>query len=306
MNSTYSNIFVSSGYTPTTRNLKPGVIASVFNYITTDTPTAHARSDRADGREKKRRRLVDDLIGDISSGGSTEDVILPESNMDVAPEMEVSSSGPVDEETQTDVPQDTTCTSSASVQTETPDIPWFSVGELRNDPDASETNDVIPPGVIPMTLLAVFLFLYTENVTCWVAGADGFFFSFLLQNEQNGSTSDRQIIERSTLWDSMDGGDSITADKGFYVQDLFADSDVTVNHPTFFRKMNRMDQQTFLQDRKIARKRVHVERVIRLAKTYKILVHPLSHTECILAYDIFFICFMLTISVRALFPTMPE
>ena len=33
-----------------------------------------------------------------------------------------------------------------------------------------------------------------------------------------------------------DKGDSIMADKGFNVQDLFAPYDVTINIPTFFRK----------------------------------------------------------------------
>ena len=87
---------------------------------------------------------MNDLIGDISSGGSTEVVVLPESNMDVAAEMEVSSSGPVDEETQTDIPQDTTCMSSASVQTETSDIPHFSVEELRNNPDTMSYYTGLP------------------------------------------------------------------------------------------------------------------------------------------------------------------
>lgn len=51
-----------------------------------------------------------------------------------------------------------------------------------------------------------------------------------------GSTSDRQICERSLLMTKCDHGDSIMADKGFNVQDLFAPYDVSINIPTFFRK----------------------------------------------------------------------
>ena len=108
-----------------------------------------------------------------------------------------------------------------------------------------------------------------------------------------GSTSDRQIIERSGLINKVNKGDSIMADKSFDVQDLFAPVDVTVNIPTFFKNKNRMTGQSVVRDRKISRKRVHVERIIGLGKTYKILTQPLNHTETILSSDIAFICFML-------------
>ncbi|XP_023318997.1 uncharacterized protein LOC106650798 [Trichogramma pretiosum] len=47
-----------------------------------------------------------------------------------------------------------------------------------------------------------------------------------------GSTSDRQIIERSDLPSKCDPGDVILADKGIMVQDLFAPYNVTVSTPT--------------------------------------------------------------------------
>jgi hypothetical protein len=108
-----------------------------------------------------------------------------------------------------------------------------------------------------------------------------------------GSTSDRQICERSNLLTLCDKGDSIMADKGFNVQDLFAPYNVTINIPTFFRKKNRMTGKTVLKDRAISSKRVHIERIIGLAKTYKILKEPLNVTETKLASEITFVCFML-------------
>ena len=48
-----------------------------------------------------------------------------------------------------------------------------------------------------------------------------------------------------------------------------------------------------MRDRKISSKRVHVERIIGLGKTYKILTHPLNQTETVLSSDISYICFML-------------
>ena len=108
-----------------------------------------------------------------------------------------------------------------------------------------------------------------------------------------GSTSDRQICERSKLLTLCDKGDSIMADKGFNVQDLFAPYDVTINIPTFFRKKNRMTGKTVLKDRAISSKRVHIKRIIGLAKTYKILKESLNVTETKLASEITFVCFML-------------
>jgi hypothetical protein len=108
-----------------------------------------------------------------------------------------------------------------------------------------------------------------------------------------GSASDRQIIERSGLPQMCDMGDSIMADKGFNVQDLFAANDVTVNIPSFFRKKNRMSGKQVLADRKIASKRVHIERLIGLMKTYKILLSPLPPAETALASQIVSVCVML-------------
>ena len=58
-----------------------------------------------------------------------------------------------------------------------------------------------------------------------------------------GSVSDRQIVERSGLPEACDAHDSVMADKGFNVQDLFAPHDVQVNIPTFFVKKNRLSAQ---------------------------------------------------------------
>ncbi|ESO99638.1 hypothetical protein LOTGIDRAFT_98636, partial [Lottia gigantea] len=77
-----------------------------------------------------------------------------------------------------------------------------------------------------------------------------------------GSTSDRQIVERSNLVALCDPGDSIMVYKGFNIQDLFTSKNVTVNIPTFFKNKNRLSGHTIMKDGKIASKRVHIERII--------------------------------------------
>ena len=108
-----------------------------------------------------------------------------------------------------------------------------------------------------------------------------------------GSASDRQIVERSELSTLCEPGDSIMADKGFNVQDLFVTAGVTINIPEFFKRKNRISNETVLKDRKIASKRVHVERVIGLGKTFQILKRPMNRTESALATEIIQVCFYL-------------
>ena len=100
------------------------------------------------------------------------------------------------------------------------------------------------------------------------------------------STSDRQIVKRSGLHALLDPGDEIMADKGFNVEDLMLLYCVTLNIPTFLKKKNRMSGATVRHDRKVSNKRVHIERLIGLAKTYKILTAQMNNVESSLSTQI--------------------
>ena len=110
-----------------------------------------------------------------------------------------------------------------------------------------------------------------------------------------GSVSDRQIIERSPLlkdkW--LAPGESIMADRGIAVQDLFASQDVRVNTPRFMKGRTQLPEDVVVEDRKIASKRVHVERIIGLAKHYKILQTKMDHSRVPLGGRIIYVCFAL-------------
>lgn len=107
-----------------------------------------------------------------------------------------------------------------------------------------------------------------------------------------GSTSDRQTIERSNLLVKCESGDTILADRGFNVQDIFVSKNVKVNTPAFLKGKSQLPGLTVLHDRELASKRVHIERLIGLTKTYKILKSDLDHSYVPLATKIFYICFM--------------
>lgn len=110
-----------------------------------------------------------------------------------------------------------------------------------------------------------------------------------------GCTSDRQIIERSELVQKgmFEKGDSIMADRGIMVQDMFASLDVKVNTPTMLRGRSQLSSEEVIKDRRIASKRIHVERVIGLAKTFKILANEMHHSLRPLSDKIVFVCFAL-------------
>lgn len=131
-----------------------------------------------------------------------------------------------------------------------------------------------------------------NTVKVMVGSTPGGMVSYVSES-YGGAASDRQIVERSSLATMCDPNDSIMADKGFNVQDLFAPYNVTINIPSFFKKKNRLSGKTILKDRKIASKRVHIERIIGLGKTFKILKQPMNSVESGMATQIIQVCFYL-------------
>ena len=104
------------------------------------------------------------------------------------------------------------------------------------------------------------------------------------------------IIERSELLErnKFVKGNSIMAYRGIMVQDWFANMDVHVNTPTFLKGKSQLEAHEVVHDRRVASKRIHVERLIGLAKGYKILKTELGHSKLQLGSRIIFICCVLS------------
>ena len=118
-----------------------------------------------------------------------------------------------------------------------------------------------------------------------------------ISSSYGGSTSDRQIIERSEMVNDktkFESGDSIMADRGLLVQDLFANKNVKVNTPSMLHGKSQLEPEVVVRDRRIASKRIHVERVIGLGKTYKLIKHQMSCYKAQLGHRIIFICYVLS------------
>lgn len=82
------------------------------------------------------------------------------------------------------------------------------------------------------------------------------------------------------------------ADKGFTVQDILAPYNVTVTTPHFLRK-GHLPFAHLMKDRKFSKYRVHVERMIGLLKTFKILSTKLNSNYVTMATEITAVCIML-------------
>ena len=60
---------------------------------------------------------------------------------------------------------------------------------------------------------------------------------------------------------------------------VFASKYVKVNSPTTLKARSQLDEETVVRDRRNASKRIHVERIIGCAKTFKIMKTTLNSEE---------------------------
>ena len=87
---------------------------------------------------------------------------------------------------------------------------------------------------------------------------------------------DKIIDDPKLLSNSMfSSGDSIMIDCEIMVQDLFENENVFVNTPTMLKGKSQLEPVEIVRDKRVASKRLHVERVIGLSKRFKILRNEL-------------------------------
>ena len=94
-------------------------------------------------------------------------------------------------------------------------------------------------------------------------------FNFV-SNLFTGSISDKEIAKKSGFLDNLNPGDVVMADKGFNIQDLLALCQTRLIAPPLMRKGN-VTSKSSTATRRIAKPRVHVERMIRKLKCFCIL-----------------------------------
>ncbi|XP_059195123.1 uncharacterized protein LOC131976217 [Centropristis striata] len=86
-----------------------------------------------------------------------------------------------------------------------------------------------------------------------------------------GRCSDKFITANSGFLEYLRPGDEVMADRGFVIQDLLFERKVKLVLPAFTRRGLPLSEEDTTNTRRIANVRVHVERVIRRLKNYRIV-----------------------------------
>lgn len=85
-----------------------------------------------------------------------------------------------------------------------------------------------------------------------------------------GCISDKEIVRASGFLESVHPGDCVMADKGFNIQDLLAIRNARLIAPPIMMN-NKVSARASTATKRVAAGRVHVERIIRKLKCYRIL-----------------------------------
>jgi hypothetical protein len=108
-----------------------------------------------------------------------------------------------------------------------------------------------------------------------------------------GRSSDKQIIKDCGILGILEPGDDVMADRGFDIENLMPEG-VTLNIPPFMGDRPQLSLEDEIKTRKIASVRIHVERLIRRIKTYRILQSTLPINMSAEFNKIWVICCYLT------------
>ena len=87
----------------------------------------------------------------------------------------------------------------------------------------------------------------------------------------SGKASDRKITLSDGFVDNLVAGDLVLADQGFTINDVLVQKQVSLDIPPASSGVTQMTKQNVMKTKRIASKRIHVERAIGRLKRFKIL-----------------------------------
>lgn len=93
-----------------------------------------------------------------------------------------------------------------------------------------------------------------------------------------GRVSDKVITQKSGFLDLLEANDQVLADRGFLIEEELASRGATIAMPSFTRGVKQLSMRNVEQSRRLARVRIHVERMMERLKNFKLLsnIIPLS------------------------------
>ena len=95
-----------------------------------------------------------------------------------------------------------------------------------------------------------------------------------------GQCSDKKIMRNCGLYDILEPGDSVMADKGFDIEDHSKNIGCSLTIPPFLEAHSQFTEQQPEHTRNIAAVRIHVERAVQKIKEFKILLHTVHISLC--------------------------
>ena len=110
----------------------------------------------------------------------------------------------------------------------------------------------------------------------------------------SGSISDKELTRRSGIYDLLEPGDSVMADRGFDIEDSLLLHGVSLNIPPFMRGKKQLPEKDLVTTRRIASLRIHVEHEMERIKNFHIFDRSLPVQLTDIADRIFFVCCILT------------
>ena len=101
--------------------------------------------------------------------------------------------------------------------------------------------------------------------------------SFILK-AFGGRASDKLITQKSGFLNNLEYGDKVLADRGFLIEEELASRGATLAIPSFTNGVEQLSMKNVEESRRLARVRIHVERMMERLKNFRILagILPLS------------------------------
>lgn len=117
-----------------------------------------------------------------------------------------------------------------------------------------------------------------------------------------GRVSDKEITIESGFLDLVEPRDQILADRGFLIRDELAVRGATLRIPSFTKGKSQLPAPEVETSRALSRVRIHVERVIRRWKSFKILQTVIPISQIGLLDNMVIVCAALTNLSKSVVP----
>jgi hypothetical protein len=109
-----------------------------------------------------------------------------------------------------------------------------------------------------------------------------------------GRASDRHIVRKSGFLNYLHPGDQVLADRGFGIREELMLLNAELIIPPALKGKSQMTSNEVTLTKKVANVRIHVERVIRRLKTYRIISQTMPISVLPQADNILIVCCALT------------